>query len=331
MQENQLNNSGNMTGSGSEQSMRAQPQSNYEPPKMLEPHKMRFNKNFIIIAIAVVVVILTGVLIFINSSSGGVFSFLSSVSKQEAVDNAIDYLNNNLLQGQKATASDISDESGVIKFKVNIDANSYDSYVTKDGRLFFPQAYTLSQPSANNSGNLPGENISFDITSDNHIKGNINAPVTLVEFSDFECPFCVRHVPTIERILSEYKDSVRLVYKHYPLSGIHPNAQKAAEASECASDQGKFWEYHDKLFANQPTGLSVQKFKTWAVELGLNATQFNNCLDSSKYEKKVKDDLTEGSAKGVDGTPATFVNGEIVSGAVPFETFKEKIDKILNK
>lgn len=317
-----------MTGSDSEQSMRAQPQSNYEPPKMLEPHKMRFNKNFIIIAIAVAVVIITGVLIFINSSSGGMFSF-SPVSRQEAVDNAIDYLNNNLLQGQKATASNITEESGIIKFKVNIDTNSYDSYITKDGKLFFPQAYLLTGPS--NSGVQPEGNVSFNITSDNHIKGNINAPVTLVEFSDFECPFCERHVPTIERILSEYKDTVRLVYKHYPLSNIHPNAQKAAEASECSSEQGKFWEYHDLLFANQKSGFSVVKFKQWAVQLGLNANQFNNCLDSSKYEKKVKDDLAEGSAKGVDGTPATFVNGELVSGSVPFEVFKEKIDKIINK
>jgi protein-disulfide isomerase/copper chaperone CopZ len=171
----------------------------------------------------------------------------------------------------------------------------------------------------------------FEITTKDHVKGDFNAPITLVEFSDFECPFCERHYPTLNRILNEYKGKVRLVYKHFPLSSIHPNAQKAAEASECAAEQGKFWEYHDKLFENQRSGFSVEKFKQWAKELGLDTTKFNDCLDSGKYAQKVKDDYQEGLQKGVSGTPSVFVNGELIVGAVPYEVLKQKIDSLLTK
>jgi protein-disulfide isomerase/copper chaperone CopZ len=165
----------------------------------------------------------------------------------------------------------------------------------------------------------------FTITSNDHIRGNINAPVTLVEFSDFECPFCERHAPTMEKILQDYPQKVRLVYKHFPL-GFHPNAQKAAEASECASEQGKFWEYHDELFTNLNNGFSTEKFKQFAKDLGLNTSTFNSCLDSGKYTQKVQNDYQEGLTKGVNGTPATFINGQLTSGALPYESFKQIID-----
>ena len=173
----------------------------------------------------------------------------------------------------------------------------------------------------------PAVNQTFNIAKSDHVRGDFNAPITLVEFSDFECPFCERHYPTMKQILSNYQGKVRLVYKHYPLS-FHPNAQKAAESSECADEQGKFWEYHDKIFANQPNGLSADKFKQWAVELKLNAKKFNDCLDVGKYAAKVQADFQEGSQKGVNGTPATFVNGQLVSGAVPYESFKQIIDSL---
>ncbi|MFH0804617.1 MAG: DsbA family protein, partial [Patescibacteria group bacterium] len=123
---------------------------------------------------------------------------------------------------------------------------------------------------------------------------------------------------------------VRLVYKHFPLS-FHPNSQKAAEASECASEQGKFWEYHDKLFDNQPSGFSVDKFKQWAKDLNLDTAKFNGCLDSGTYAKKVQADEQEGQQKGVNGTPATFINGQLVSGALPYDTFTQAIDASLSK
>jgi protein-disulfide isomerase/copper chaperone CopZ len=170
----------------------------------------------------------------------------------------------------------------------------------------------------------------FEITTKDHVIGDFNAPITLVEFSDFECPFCARHYSTLKRILEEYKGKVRLVYKHFPLR-FHPNAQKAAEASECAGEQGKFWEYHDKLFENFQNGYSLEKFKLWAKELGLDTTKFNDCLDSGKYAQKVKDDYQEGLQKGVSGTPSVFVNGELIVGAVPYEVLKQKIDSLLTK
>jgi protein-disulfide isomerase len=189
-----------------------------------------------------------------------------------------------------------------------------------------PDANSPTQPSPEQPSQKPVAE--FKITKDNHIRGDFNAPITLVEFSDFECPFCGRHYPTLNKILSDYKGKVRLVYKHFPL-GFHPNAQKAAEASECADEQGKFWEYHDKLFENQITGYSLDKFKQWAKDLGLNSNKFNDCLDSGKYAQKVQADYQEGLQKGVNGTPATFINGQLVSGALPYESFKQIIDGLL--
>lgn len=182
-------------------------------------------------------------------------------------------------------------------------------------------------PSLSPSPGQPAPAIqSFDITPDNHVRGNFDAPITLVEFSDFECPFCQRHFITLQKILADYPQKVRLVYKQFPLS-IHPNAQKAAEASECTAEQGKFWEYHDKLFENQ-TAFSTDNFKKWAQQLNLNQTQFNNCLDSNKYYQKVQNDFKEGTAKDVQGTPTTFINGRPLVGAQPYDAIKQIIDKL---
>ncbi len=169
----------------------------------------------------------------------------------------------------------------------------------------------------------------FEITKSNHIRGDFNAPVTLVEFSDFQCPFCGRHEPTLNKILNDYPKQVRLVYKHFPLP-FHQYGQKAAEASECADEQGKFWEYHDKLFENQ-SDFSIDNFKKWAADLKLNTGQFNSCLDSGKYTNKVQADYQEGAQKGVNGTPATFINGQMISGALPYGSFQQVIDSILKK
>jgi len=167
----------------------------------------------------------------------------------------------------------------------------------------------------------------FVITKDDHIRGNPNASITLVEFSDFECPFCERQYQTLKQLLKEYPQEIRLVYKHFPL-GFHQYAQKAAEASECADEQGKFWEYHDKLFENLDS-YSVDNFKKWATDLSLKSSQFNSCLDSGKYAQKVQADAKEGAQKGVNGTPATFINGQLISGALPYSAFKEAIDSLL--
>lgn len=162
------------------------------------------------------------------------------------------------------------------------------------------------------------------------VKGPANAPVTIVEFSDFQCPFCSRVIPSINKVKETYGDKVRIAFRQFPLTNIHPNAQKAAEASLCANDQGKFWELHDAMFANQGA-LGVDQLKAKAVELGMNADSFNQCLDSGKHAGQVSADMAAGTAAGVSGTPAMFVNGRFLNGAVPFEDIAKIIDDELQR
>jgi protein-disulfide isomerase len=168
------------------------------------------------------------------------------------------------------------------------------------------------------------EPMRVEVAATGSARGPATAPVTIVEFSDFQCPYCKRVLPTLDQVVAKYGDKVRIVYRHYPLSS-HANAQKAAEASLCAADQGKFWEMHDLLF-NEQQKLAVADLKEKAARLGLDAATFDECLDSNRHVEAVQADLREGTAAGVAGTPAFFVNGRFLSGAVPFESFTELID-----
>lgn len=167
--------------------------------------------------------------------------------------------------------------------------------------------------------------------------GNRNAKVTVIEFSDFQCPFCRKYwTETLPQIEKEYIDKglAKYAFRHFPLS-FHPQAMMAAIASECANEQGKFWEFHDKLFEEQEKQsqgtiqFSKDDMKQWAQELSLNTDVFSQCLDSEKYKSLVKKDFEEGQAAGVSGTPAFFVNGKKIVGAQPFSAFKTLIDKEL--
>ena len=170
---------------------------------------------------------------------------------------------------------------------------------------------------------------------DDAFLGKKNAPVTLIEFTDYQCPFCSRHATqTSPQIIKEYVDTgkVKYVLRDFPL-GFHSNAQKAAEATECADDQGKFWEMHDKLFENTQA-LDVASLKSYASALGLNSSKFDDCLDSGKYEQEVKDDMADGQASGITGTPGFVIldkkgKGTKLSGAQPFAKFKEALDAAL--
>jgi protein-disulfide isomerase len=157
--------------------------------------------------------------------------------------------------------------------------------------------------------------------------GKENAPITIVEFSDFECPFCSRANPSIEQVMKEYGDKVRVVFRHFPLD-FHKKAPKASEAALCAGDQGKFWEMHDTLFANQQQ-IDVPDLKKHAASLKLDQAKFDKCLDSGEKAAVVQKDLEDGKAAGVSGTPAFFINGILLSGAQPFEEFKSIIDEEL--
>jgi protein-disulfide isomerase len=158
-------------------------------------------------------------------------------------------------------------------------------------------------------------------------RGSPDAKVTIVEFSDFQCPYCSRAGSTVARVLKEYEGKVRLVYRHLPLA-FHPNAQKAAEASLCAADQGKFWELHDRMFADQAK-LSPADLKASARELGLDGQRFDGCLDGGEKRTLVEADARAAQALGVEGTPAFYVNGVFLNGAVPFEQFQAAVDREL--
>jgi predicted DsbA family dithiol-disulfide isomerase len=156
-------------------------------------------------------------------------------------------------------------------------------------------------------------------------RGQANAPVTIVEFSDFECPYCGGLYPTLKQVEKNYPQQVRIVYRQFPLNNLHPHAQKAAEASLCANEQQKFWEFHDSMFSNQRE-LSIPDLKQRAVDLKLDTAAFNQCLESGKHAAAILADIEEGSRNGVSGTPALFINGRLLSGNQPYSEIKDVID-----
>jgi protein-disulfide isomerase len=163
-----------------------------------------------------------------------------------------------------------------------------------------------------------------EVAAEGPSRGPTTAPVTIVEFSDFECPYCSKAEETVQKVMKAYDGKVRLVYRDFPLP-FHPQAQKAAEAAQCAGDQGKYWEMHEKLFANQQA-LQPVALKGYAKDLKLDQSKFDQCLDSGDKAKVVDANRKAGEKVGVTGTPAFFVNGYLLTGAQPFEEFKTLID-----
>jgi len=161
------------------------------------------------------------------------------------------------------------------------------------------------------------------------IRGNPEAPVTIVEFSDFQCPYCVRARPAVNRVRDVYGDQVRFVFRHFPLA-FHEHAQKAGEAAACAGEQDRFWDMHDRLWANTRK-LRPDDLKEHASALGLDTEAFAQCLDSDRYASLVEEDAREGARLGVSGTPAFFINGRPLVGAQPFEAFATVIDDELER
>jgi len=183
------------------------------------------------------------------------------------------------------------------------------------------------------------------ISSDNDpIRGDPNAPITIIEFSDFQCPFCARfHVQTLPLLLEEYIDTgkVNLVYRDFPIQSIHPNAMPAAVAAECANEQGNYWEYHDMLFEKQSgwsrldSNSAISTFSQYATDIGLEQQQFDSCLGSGKYLEEVQGDLSDGRDYDITGTPGFFIGNEEIgfvkiNGAQPFDSFQKIIDEQLD-
>lgn len=159
-------------------------------------------------------------------------------------------------------------------------------------------------------------------------RGAADAPVTLVEFSDFHCPFCKQSQATLKQVLERYPGKVKLVYLDFPLDQLHPQARGAAEAARCARDQGKFWEYHDLLFAQPPQG-TPEVLRRFAEQVGLDASAFDRCLSSGVHREAVQRDIDEGIRLGITGTPAFFINGRPVLGARQLDTFTQVIEEEL--
>ncbi len=194
-----------------------------------------------------------------------------------------------------------------------------------------PQPNVPSQPTAQApSGAVP------PLTNSDHVRGNKNAQLTWIEYSDFECPFCKRFHPSMLQMMKEYGDKIKWVYRHFPLS-FHQNAAKEAEATECANELGgndAFWKYADAILertTSNGTGFSLDALVPLAKELGLNESKFKSCLDSGKYAAHVQQDESGGQSAGVNGTPGSFLIGkdgkaQLISGALPYEQIKAAID-----
>lgn len=171
----------------------------------------------------------------------------------------------------------------------------------------------------------PRVNVAYDPA---RVRGNPKAPVMIVEFSDYQCPYCHQVEPTVKQLLAKYGDKVSFAYRDYPLRAIHSQAEIAAEASRCALEQGKFWEYHDQLFTSSK--LDKDSLTEYAKNLGLDEKEFGTCLSSEKYKSAIDKDLAEGGKAGVNGTPGFFINGIALSGAKQEDSFTQIIDDELS-
>src|SRR3989338_8393722 len=215
-------------------------------------------------------------------------------------------------------------------------------------KFIMPGAIGAAIISSNGGLGRPAADIGFGVkpqgqvdvsVDDDAFLGDEDAPVVVIEFSDFQCPFCRSFWrDTLPEIKSQYIDTgkVKFVYRDFPLD-FHPGAMPAAQATECAEDQGKFWEMHDKIFIEQDKQgggtiqFGIDDLEKWASEMGLNTGDFNSCLDSQKYAEEVKKDSNDCRLAGVSGTPSFSINGRLIVGAQPFSAFKSIIDEELNK
>lgn len=331
------------------------PQNTATPDEVKKPvgFNLKLNKNSILIAIAVLAVVITGVLIFGNSKSGNFFSIFSSSSKEVLAQKAIDYINANLLdEGQGASLGEVSKESGLVKFEVKLGNNVFDSYITKDGRLLFTSPPIVIEANTNSTANSTNSGGTTKVSADNDpVLGDANAPVTIIEFSDYECPFCKRHFQQVyPQIKKNYIDTgkVKLVFRDFvAVQGHNPLARSEAMAAECAREQGGdaiYFKYHDEIFKKTTSngdGLELSELASIATKLGLNATSLQQCLHSNKYKEEFEKDNADALSylpRNDAGTPSFFIGkstadgmieGTLIKGAQPYSAFQATIDGLL--
>ncbi len=294
--------------------------------------------------------IVLGFVLVISLFSGGI-AVGEDVGSNKAAQNLLSFINSQS-SGQLIDLVGVSKKAGLYEVIISADGQSVPVYVTLDGELAFlasdgipisgilDSGNTGDQGSGNIGNNdLEPERISSVNLGDSSFIGEAEASVTIVEFSDFECPFCQKFfAETLPLIKSEYVKTgkVKLVYKHFPLTQIHPLALPAAEAAECINEQkgdAGFFEYHDKIFDNQGI-LSKDNLKKWAYELNVDKAKFDNCFDTEKYKSKILQETSYGSSLGVTGTPGFFIGNEqkgytFISGALPFSVFQQAVELYL--
>lgn len=220
------------------------------------------------------------------------------------------------------------------------------TYVLNDGTAVAkaPAAEEAKPANPSDSGNAPaaptgasGADAVTPVDEDaDHIRGDRDAAITIVEYSDMECPFCSRFHDTMKQVLDKYDGQVRWVYRHFPLTSIHPNATGAAIAAECAGDQDKFWEFTDEAFARQSGGLNSAGLETIAKSVGLKMSDYNDCVSSAKYQSKVASDARNAQATGGRGTPHSVIIGPndekvVLSGAQPLSGVEQALQQFLEK
>jgi protein-disulfide isomerase len=257
-------------------------------------------------------------------------------------------LNENIKKEENAATSEISGNEIKKSFSFNFDKHFLPISILIAGVLISGSILYVSGGksgiNANKNENQANAGATGKIVEvsedDDPFLGKDNAPIVMIEFSDYQCPFCrLFWRDTLPSIKKDYIDTgkVKFVYRDFPLS-IHPAAQISAVAANCAGEQGKYWQYHDKIFSEQDkinrngtVTYSRTELEKWARELGLNTQNFKSCLDSKKYDSEVAKDLNDGQAAGATGTPAFFINGRLVSGALPYASFKSILDEELQK
>lgn len=192
---------------------------------------------------------------------------------------------------------------------------------------------------AGNNTSVPSPNATvkgdteFTFTNDDYIRGKVDAKVTLVEFGDFQCPACAAYAPIVDKVLNDNPDTLRIIYKDFPLRQIHSRAQISAQAARAAGRQGKFWEMYDLLYQNQSSWinkLGAGEFETYATKIGLNLEQFKNDMNSQSVKDQVEGDLKLGIDLGVNGTPTFFLNGKHITNPRSVEEFNALINEALN-